>query len=108
MCPSDLLIEFVLLIHSSLESFGIELQILKGEMFPLGDTIRFLLNWTLTTILFVESSIYSQTDRISKTNQYAMGTRRNVSVIKRALLASHAASMPGKNCEQIMGATTTS
>ena len=108
MCPSDLLIEFVLLIHSSLESFGIELQILKGEMFPLGDTIKFLLNRTLTTIFFVESSIYSQTDHISKTNQYAMGTRRNVSVIKRALLASHAASMPGKNCEQIMGATTTS
>jgi len=40
MCPIDFLIEFVLLIHSSLESSGIELQILKGEMFPLRDTIR--------------------------------------------------------------------
>jgi hypothetical protein len=37
-----------------------------------------------------------------------MGTRRNVSGIKRALLSSLAASMPGKNYEQIMGATTTS
>lgn len=57
MCPIDFLIEFVLLIHSSLESSGIELQILRGKMFPLRDTIRVLLNWTLTTICFVGSSL---------------------------------------------------